>query len=81
MAEYKHGGGELEASNNSRINALRSEIYILLIDDLYLDYAKAEIMVAANIFITGGKQNPATIKKINHKFLQIKELQSVNDCK
>jgi hypothetical protein len=58
-----------------RIERLKSEIYILLIDELFLDYSVAETVLEDNLCITGRKSNPETIKKINHNFLQIKNLQ------
>lgn len=62
---------------NARINKLKSEIYILLIDDLFLEYALAEKIIEDNFLIIGGNRNPDTIKKINDRFRQIKELQSM----
>jgi hypothetical protein len=59
-----------------RIKQLKSEIYILIIDDLFLDYANAENMVEDNLFIIGGKTNPETVKQINTRFYQIKQLQA-----
>jgi hypothetical protein len=61
---------------NDKINKLKSEIYILLVDDLYFDYSEAEQILEAKTFIIGGKSNTEVIHKINHKFNQIKELQS-----
>jgi hypothetical protein len=68
---------EKVAYMNARINELRSEIYILLIDELFIDYAKAEEMVEGNIFMMDGSKNPEAIKLINNKILQIKNLQSL----
>ncbi len=62
---------------HAKIRQLKSEIYILLIDDLFMDASKAEAIVEDNLFIIGGNRNPEIVKKINNKFHQIKELQSV----
>ena len=68
---------EKVAYMSARINRLRSEIYILLIDELFIDYATAEGMVEGNVFLICGNKNQETIKKINNKMLQIKKLQSL----
>jgi hypothetical protein len=68
---------EKVAYMSARINRLRSEIYILLIDELFIDYATAEGMVEGNVFLIWGNKNQETIKKINNKMLQIKKLQSL----
>ncbi|QHT65294.1 hypothetical protein GXP67_00700 [Rhodocytophaga rosea] len=62
---------------HTRIQALKSEIYILLIDDLFLEYTVAEKIIEDNFLMIGGNRNPDTIKKINLKFREIKELQSL----
>ena len=62
---------------HTRIYALKSEIYILLIDELLLEYSLAEKVIEDNFLIIGGNRNPDTIEKINLKFREIKELQSL----
>lgn len=62
---------------HTRIHALRSEIYILLIDDLFLEYTVAEKIIEDNFLMIGGNRNPDAIMKINLKFREIKELQSL----
>jgi hypothetical protein len=66
---------EKAAYMSARITRLRSEIYIILIDELFMDYATAEGMAEGCFFIIGGNKNLETIKKINSKMLQIKNLQ------
>ncbi len=62
---------------NARINKLKSEIYILLVDDLFLEYAEAEKIIEDNFLIIAGNRNHDTIKKINDRFSQIKQLQAM----
>ena len=62
---------------SARITKLKSEIYILLIDELFIDYAKAGKMVEGNVFIIGGNKNIEIIKQINNKILQIQTLQAL----
>ncbi len=62
---------------NARINKLKSEIYILLVDDLFLEYAEAEKIIEDNFLIIAGNRNYDTIKKINDRFSQIKQLQAM----
>jgi hypothetical protein len=66
---------EKVAYMNARVAELKSEIYILLIDELFIDYANAEEIVESNVFLMRGNKDPETIKQINNKFLQIKKLQ------
>jgi hypothetical protein len=66
---------EKVAYMNARVAELKSEIYILLIDELFIDYANAEEIVESNVFLIRGNKDPETIKQINNKFLQIKKLQ------
>ncbi len=68
---------EKAAYMSARISSLRSDIYIILIDELFMDYARAEGMVERNVFLIGGNKNPETIKIINNKMLQIQKLQSL----
>lgn len=62
---------------SARITKLKSEIYILLIDELFIDYANAGRMVESNVFIIGGNKNTEIIKQINNKILQIKKLEAM----
>jgi hypothetical protein len=62
---------------HTRIHALQSEIYILLVDDLFLEYAVAEKVIEDNFLMIGGTRNPDTIRKINLRFREIQELQSL----
>ena len=66
---------EKVAYMSARIIRLRSEIYIILIDELFIDYASAEGVVEGNIYLIGGNKNPEIVKIINNKMLQIKNLQ------
>jgi hypothetical protein len=49
---------EEAAYMNARITKLRSEIYVLLIDDLFLDYATVEEVVENSVFFMWGNRNP-----------------------
>lgn len=62
---------------SARITKLKSEIYILLIDELFIDYANAGRMVEGNVFMIGGNKNIEIIKQINNKILQIKKLEAM----
>jgi hypothetical protein len=62
---------------SARITKLKSEIYILLIDELFIDYANAGSIVEGNVFMIGGNKNIEIIKQINNKILQIKKLEAM----
>ena len=62
---------------HAKIRQFKSEIYILLIDELFLEASKAEAIIEDNLFLIGGNRNQEIIKQINNKFHQIKEFQTV----
>ncbi len=68
---------EKVAYMNARIDKLKSEIYIMLIDDLFFDYSKAEKIIEASFFIQADNRNKEIVTTINNKILQVKKLQSL----
>jgi len=68
---------EKVAYMNARVHKLKSEIYIMLVDDMFLEYSKAEKVIESNFFIKADNKNREIVDTINNKILQVKNLQSL----